>query len=96
MNMMKYKLSIQLYKTYNGFIVKDDWTDMNFQQNFNSRLNNVQINDYPSLRIGKNILLNRLGVLNNEIPYDWLNFSLVSFKLKCKNLYLTNALKPIV
>ena len=91
MNMMKYKLSIQLYKTYNGFIVKDDWTDMNFQQNFNSRLNNVQINDYPSLRIGKNILLNRLGVLNNEIPYDWLNFSLVSFKLKCKNLYLTNA-----
>ena len=91
MNMMKYKLSTQLYKTYNGFIVKDDWTDMNFQQNFNSRLNNVQINDYPSLRIGKNILLNRLGVLNNEIPYDWLNFSLVSFKLKCKNLYLTNA-----
>ena len=91
MNMMKYKLSIQLYKNYNGFIVKDDWTDMNFQQNFNSRLNNVQINDYPSLRIGKNILLNRLGVLNNEIPYDWLNFSLVSFKIKCKNLYLTNA-----
>ena len=90
MNMMKYKLSTQLYKTYNGFIVKDDWTDMNFQQNFNSRLNNVQINDYPSLRIVKNILLNRLGVLNNEIPYDWLNFSLVSFRLKSKNLYLTN------
>ena len=59
MNMMKYRLSIQLYKTYNGCIVNDGWIDMNFQQNFNSRLNFVQINDYLSLRVGKNILLKR-------------------------------------
>ena len=29
MNMMKYRLSIQLYKTYNGTIINDDWMDMN-------------------------------------------------------------------
>ena len=64
--------------------------DMNVQQNFNARLNSVQINDMSNLRIGKNVLSNRLGILNNEINYEWLNLNLTGFKLKCKNLYLKN------
>ena len=59
------------------------WT-WNIQQNFNSRMNSVQINHYSKLRVGKNILANRLGILNNLIQFDWLNFSLNSFKLKVK------------
>ena len=62
------------------------WTFV--QQNFNARLNSVQINDMSNLRIGKNVLSNRLGILNNEINYEWLNLTLTGFKLKCKNLYL--------
>ena len=62
MDMMKYRLSIQLYKLYNGCYTNDDWIDLNVQQNFNSRQSLVQINDYPNLKFGKNILLNRLGV----------------------------------
>ena len=62
MDMMKYRLSIQLYKIYNGHIINDDWIDMNVLQNFNARMNCVQINDRSNLRIGKNIMANRLGI----------------------------------
>ena len=41
MDMMKYRLSIQLFKCYNGSNIDDDWVDLNLQQNFNSRLNFV-------------------------------------------------------
>ena len=85
-NMMKYRLSIQLYKSYNGYIMNDDWMDFNFQQNFNARNNYVQMIDYSNLRVGKNILMNRMGCLNNEIDYKWMTLSMTSFKLKCKNL----------
>ena len=88
MDMMKYRLSIQLYKIYNGYIKNEDWMDMNWQQNFNNRLTCVQINDFSRIKIGKNSILNRLGVLNNEIKYTWLNLSLNSFKLKSKSLFL--------
>ena len=90
MDMMKYRMSIQLYKIYNRFINDEDWLDMNVQQNFNDRSTFVQINDYSNLKIGKNIMANRLRVLNNQINYDWLNLSLNSFKLRCKALFLTN------
>ena len=73
MDMMKYKLLIQLYKTYNRYITDDDWLDMNFQQNFNARSSLVKINDYSNQKIGKNIMTNRLGALNNLIDHDWLN-----------------------
>ena len=87
---ISYPLSIQLLKIYNGYILNDDWMDMNVQQNFNARLNCVQINDMWNIRIGKNILSNRLGILNNEINYDWLDLTLTGFQLKCKDLYLKN------
>ena len=34
------------------------------------------------------ILLNRLHVLNGKIDKTWLNLSLGSFKIKCKELFL--------
>ena len=67
MDMMKYRLSIQLFKCYNGSNIDDDWVDLNLQQNFNSRMNCVQINDFSKLKIGKNIMMNRLGILNNTM-----------------------------
>ena len=88
LEMMKYWLSIQLYKGYNDCNMNDDWMDMNMQQNFNSRLTFVQINDFSNLTIGKNILANRFGVLNNTLTYDCLNLSLNSFKLHCKKIFL--------
>ena len=64
----------------------EQWLD---QQNFNNRLYCVQINGYSNLRIGKNIIMNRLGILNNEIDFRWLNLSFECFKIKCKGLFMT-------
>ena len=69
MDMMKYRLSIQLYKVHNDYNTNEDWMDLNIQQNFNSRQTCIQINDYLNLKIGKNILANRLGVLNNSVQF---------------------------
>ena len=90
MNFSKYKLSIQLHKIYNGKEMDNDWLDMNSQQNFNSRSKLFQINDYSNIRIGKNIIANRMTILNNLINLDWLNLSLIAFKLKVKDLFLMN------
>ena len=60
------------------------------RSNFNDRQKLVQITDESLTRIGKNILMNRLGILNNKIDYDWLNLSLNSFKIKCKKIFLTD------
>ena len=90
MNFSKYRLAIQLYKIYNNDYFNDDWQDMNAQQNFNARMEMFQINDFSRLKVGKNILCNRLTVLNNQIQLNWLNLSLTSFKLKVKSIFLTN------
>ena len=87
--MMKYRLAIQLFKIYNGFIINDDWIDMSLQQNFNARQMMVRVTDVSNIKVGKNILMNRLTVINNEIDYNWLNLSLISYKLKYKSLFLS-------
>ena len=86
----RYRMAIQLYKTYNAVEMNDDWVDMNQQQNFNARNRMFQINDYSRLKIGKNVLCNRLNELNNQVDLDWLNQSLISFKLKMKSILLMN------
>ena len=90
-DMMKYRLSIQLYKLYNTTTQNenDNWIDLNFQQNFNERNNLVQIYEVSRLLIGRNTLVNRLKCLNNSIDYDWLNQSLDTFKVKCKLKFLS-------
>ena len=90
MEMMSYRLSIQLHKLYNGNQHNEDWVGLNYQKNFNNRQRFVQINDESAIRIGKNVLMNRLGILNNKIEYEWLNQSLNTFKIKSKKLFLTN------
>ena len=90
MDFAKYRLAIQLYKIYNGNSMDEDWIDMNVQQNFNARQEMFQINDFSRLLVGRNILPNRLTALNRQINLDWLNLSLTSFKLKLKDLFLTN------
>ena len=43
---------------------------MNKQQNFNGRVDSVQIGDKSNIRIGKNILPNRLTAINGQIKFD--------------------------
>ena len=88
--MSTYKHALQLYKLFNSTNMSDDWITLNYQQNFSNRQKYVQINDVSATKIGKNILSNRLGILYNQIDYDWLNLSLNYFKINCKKLYLMN------
>ena len=89
-DMMKYRLSIQLYKLYNANNQMENvnWMDLNLQQNFNDRNNFVQIFETSKIIIGRNTLVNRFKCLNNTIEYDWLNLSLDTFKVKCKLKFL--------
>ena len=70
--------------------MNDDWIDMNTQQNFNTRNEKFHITDTSRLKIGINMICNRLKVLNDRINLDWLNLSLTSNKLKMKEIFLSN------
>ena len=89
MNFAKYRLAIQLYKIYNDLSSNEDWIDMNFQQNFNARHDTFQIINTSNTKVGRNIICNRLTVLNNQIKLNWLNLSMTAFKLKAKSIFLT-------
>ena len=67
MEFAKYRLAIQLFKIYNGTSMDNDWIDMNIQQNFNARQTNFHITDSSRLKVGKNIISNRLTILNSKI-----------------------------
>ena len=43
---------------------------------------------FGKYKVGSNLLVNRLSALNNTIELAWLNLSLNSFKIKCKELLL--------
>ena len=90
MDFSNFRLSIQLYKIYNGNSMDENWLDMNLQQNFNARNKMFHINDNSKLMVGRNILPNRLNALNNLVELDWLNLAFTTFKLKMKELFLTN------
>ena len=50
------------------------------QQNFNGRNDYVHIVDHSRVRVGKNILMNRLSLINSSINYEWLNLSKDTYK----------------
>ena len=88
--MIKYKTALMLYKIYNNELMQFEYQQLYSNQNFNQRLKLVNIREMNNLKIGKNLITNKLSILNNQIPYDWLNLSLLSYKLKCQDLLLKN------
>ena len=57
-------------------------------QTFNAQDPNVTLIDTSRLKIGKNIMINRLRIINGKIRYTWLNLSFDTYTFKCKNLFL--------
>ena len=86
--MSEYKHAIQLHKLYNSTTMTEDWISLNLQQYFNSTNEKVQIFNVSNYKVGQNLIVNRFRPLNNKINFNWLNESLDSFKVKCKNLLL--------
>ena len=65
-DMMKYKHSLQLYKNFNDNSQNETWLRLNFQQNYNQRNEFVIITDTSMNRIGKNLMINRLNLINGK------------------------------
>ena len=86
---MLYKHSLLLHKVYNDDKPSRDWLSLNFQQNFNARFKKVQLFQNCKFKIGKNLLINRLSILTNEIELSWLNLSFNSYKIHCKAKFLS-------
>ena len=89
---MTYKHALDLYKLFNSETQNDDWIDLNNQQNFNDRVQSIQVIDDSRLKIGKNLFVNRLTMLNNEINFDLMNVLNNTYKFNCKEKFLNTRL----
>ena len=86
---MQYRLAIQLFKIYNSNDYTHDWVLLQNNHIFTTRQTTFMAFKSNNTKVGINILANRLPILNGKIPFNWLNESLMTFKMKCKKLLLT-------
>ena len=86
--MVLYIHALLLQRIYNATSASPNWVDLNFQQNFNGRMQMFNVYDASNYKVGKNLPANRLRVLNNKIDLKWLNLSRDSYKVKCTDLFL--------
>ena len=87
-----YRHAIMVYKLIKCDLCEDEFVQLNFQlvdSALQTKLNFIKNQRFD---VGKNILLNRLYVLNGKIDKTWLNLHLESFKIKCKELFLIRKL----
>ena len=61
------------------------WIEINFQQNFNARLDKFSVHNY---KVGKNLPVNRLAILKNKMELKLLNLTRDTYKVHCKILLL--------
>ena len=85
---MAYKHALMLYRISNDTNHSNEWLSLNFQLNFNSRDQSVKVVDTSRLKIGKNIAVNRIKIINGKIMHAWMNLTYKTYKLKCKALFL--------
>ena len=84
-----YKSALQLFKLFNECTPLTEWCHLNFDIINTSRQQFFEIKLNYMLRIGQNVLCNKLHHLNGKIPLEWLNLSFDNYKIKCKNKLLT-------
>ena len=85
----KFKLAICLHKLYNIEFNPTEFYLLNDNQVVTSRQRNFIILKSNKTRVGLNSLANRLHSINGDIPLEWLNLSIETFKIRCKKLYLS-------
>ena len=85
---MAYKHALILHRVFNNSSNSNDWLSLNSQLIFNARDQFVKVVDTSKLKIGKNLTVNRIRIVNGNIMYDWLNLSFETYQLKCKSIFL--------
>ena len=86
--LMTYKHAILLHKLYNTQTPKLEWVDLHFKQTLNPRHSFFNCSKDINYKIGNNILMSRLTILNRKVELADLNLSLESFKVKYKEILL--------
>ena len=85
---LKYKHAILIYKLIWTCMPEEESNQMNFNANQNDSMIHQNFIKTQNYCVGQNILLNRLCVLNDWIEKTWLDLSLQSYKIKCKEEFL--------
>ena len=89
---MIYKHALLLHKIYNDENSSQEWLSLFFNQTFNNRAMAANFIDNSKFKVGKNLIENRLTLLNNKINYQMLNQTYESYKIACKNLFIKNTI----
>ena len=84
-----YRHTVVCYKLVNEVFCDDEFMHLNFQLCDNERQVKMTFLRRQNYNVGKNILLNQMLILNNKIDKAWLQLSLNSLKIKCKELFLS-------
>ena len=86
--MMKYKHALLMYKLFRQCTPETEFIQLNFQANLSQRQLHHSFVRTQNYTVGNNILLNRLCCLNNTINKSMTNETYLTYKLKCKALFL--------
>ena len=87
--MMLYKHALVLFKIYQFHTPTLEWIELQHSQVLTSRQTHFEVCSPSIHTVGKNILTHRLSVLNKKIELNWLNLSFTSFKVRCKESFLS-------
>ena len=88
--MCLYRHALVCHKLFDNIFCENEFMHLNFQFSDNERLTKLTFIKWQNYDVGKNILLNRMLILNNLIDKQWLELSLNSFKIKCKENFCVN------
>ena len=86
--MMLYKHALMLFKLYQFHTPTTEWIELQHSQILTTRQTQFEVCSPTLYAVGKNILTHRLTVLNRKIDLCWMNLSIDSFKVKCKERFL--------
>jgi len=83
-----YQTALNLYELCNSNYPEIEWHNLNLNI-LNARRNRfINCTSNNKLMVGYNRISNRFSCLNNKVDYNWLNGSLVSFKVTCKHILM--------
>ena len=86
--MIRYKDALMMYNLFRNCMPDNEFMHLNFQANLNQRIQHHTFLKRQNYTVGNNILLNRMCNLNATILKSMTNLSYLTYKLKCKEIFL--------